>query len=307
MAKVTVNKSIKIDKPIDEVYKIINDFHTWTAWSPWLVSEPNAKVTIADDNSHYAWEGDRVGSGEMKIVGTKENASITIDLTFLKPWKSFAKTEFFLKAEGNQTNVTWTLENKLPFFMFWMKNMMSAWIGMDYMRGLSMLKDLCETGEIPSKLEFTGIEDYDGCNYIGVQATCKMDELAPSMEKSFGKMHEFMGANPDAIAGAPFCVYHKWEIVKGMCTYSACIPVKEIPASLPAGTKSGSIPKMKVHTIKHEGAYKHLGNAWSTQQTMSRGKEFKYNKKVDPFEIYLNDPQETAEKELLSAVCFPVK
>jgi len=49
-----------------------------------------------------------------------------------------------------------------------------------------------------------------------------------------------------------------------------------------------------------------LGTAWATQVMHQRAKKFKSKKGLVPFEVYLNNPQDTEEKELKTAVCFPV-
>jgi hypothetical protein len=51
------------------------------------------------------------------------------------------------------------MDSKQPFFQFFLKGMMTSLIGMDYERGLRMLKDYVETGSVPSTLEFPGIQE----------------------------------------------------------------------------------------------------------------------------------------------------
>jgi len=50
--------------------------------------------------------------------------------------------------DGDQTKVTWTMNGCVPIFLFFMIGMMKAWIGMDYERGLMMLKELAEKGKV---------------------------------------------------------------------------------------------------------------------------------------------------------------
>ncbi|MCH2234173.1 MAG: hypothetical protein MK078_07960 [Crocinitomicaceae bacterium] len=97
--------------------------------------EPGVKVDVSEDNKSYSWEGNRTGSGNMTITKEEPNKSIAIDLLFLKPYRSKAKVDFYLKGNENSTEVNWTMDNSLPFFMFWMKNQMVQFIGMDYDRG----------------------------------------------------------------------------------------------------------------------------------------------------------------------------
>ena len=67
-----VQREIDIKAPPEKVFALIDDFHHWTAWSPWENVDPALKRTYggpdAGVGSHYVWEGNRnVGSGRMEI------------------------------------------------------------------------------------------------------------------------------------------------------------------------------------------------------------------------------------------------
>ncbi len=156
MPKMTILRSQEIDRPIASVFEVVRDFHQWPKWSPWLIADPDCKLEARND--WYSWEGEICGAGRMDVVGEVENESITYDLQFLKPWKSRADVKITLTRKKEKTEVTWTMDGSLPFFMFWMKKAMACFIGMDYERGLLMLKDLLEKGEVPSRLNFRGQE-----------------------------------------------------------------------------------------------------------------------------------------------------
>lgn len=307
MPKIGVTRSILIDAPIEKVFKVLNDFSTWTAWSPWLIMDPEAKVTVADGNKSYTWEGPRSGSGEMRIEKEVENTSVSIDLQFLKPWKSKAKTFFYLKTIGNQTEVEWVMDSALPFFMFWMKQMMQTYIGMDYDRGLRLLKDYVEDGKVHSKLNFTGKETLSEQEYIGIYTSCSMDEMGKKMSEDLPRIMEFMNSSGIEIGGAPFTQYSKWDIKNGRVEYTSGIPVKSAPANLPEGFSAGKIPATPVYTLEHVGPYQHLGNAWTTLYSMQRSKEIPVNKAIHPFETYVNNPNEVDATELVTRVHFPLK
>lgn len=307
MPKFHVEKSIYIEATQEKVFKILNDFSTWTTWSPWLIMEPGAKVIVSDDKKSYEWKGEKVGSGKMKITKEDENKSIDIDLTFLTPYKSTANVWFELKQKDKGTTVTWFLDSSLPFFMFWMKKMMVAFLGMDYRRGLEMLKDYVEDGEVHSKLTFTGPGKYPGCSYIGIKTECAIDDIGHAMQADFDTLGAYIKDKPDLVNGQPLAIYHKWELIKGRTTYTVAFPVKNIPADLTGGIISGSVPSTPIYTLSHQGPYRHLGNAWSTMQNLARNKVFKMNKKIDPFEKYISMPGEVADNKLKTEVNFATK
>jgi len=307
MPKFSVSKSVQIDAPIDKVYAIVRDFKQWQPWSPWLIAEPEAKVTYAEDGKSHDWDGQVTGSGGMKIIGEKENSLIDYKLTFLKPWKSLADVKFHFTEKDGKTEATWTMDSSLPFFMFFMKNMMVAFIGMDYQRGLDMLKAYAETGSVPSKLEFPGPKSFPGCEYVGAHRACTMEQMPGGMEEDFSKLKSWLQSSGTEAAGVPFSIYHKWDMVKGLVEYTACIPVASAAADLKDGLRSGSIPACQTYPVKHTGRYSFLGNAWSSGHMHGRSKKFKMNKGIHPFETYENDPDNTDENDLVTVVHFPMK
>jgi len=308
MPKFSVVRSTLIDAPADRVFAALNNFHTWPQWSPWLIAEPDATVNIAEDGKSYNWEGNRVGSGEMSITDEVPEKSIDYDLNFLKPWKTQAKTSFQLTPANDATKVSWTMDSSLPFFMFWMKNSMIAYIGNDYERGLALLKDYVENnGDVPSKLEFKGEEQYPGYDYVGIKTQTTQAKLGEAMMKDFERLNEYATANADNLAEKPMSIYHKWDIVRKSVIYTAALPVKQVPSTLPEGFSSGKIPATSTYTMRHIGSYGHLGNAWSTLMMMQRNKEFKVVKGIHPFETYVNSPTEVAQSELITDIRFAIK
>lgn len=307
MPKLHLSKSTIINAPVEQVYERISNLSHWSAWSPWLITEPEATVTVADDHKSYSWEGKRVGSGNMKVTSEQTNQSVDYDLTFLTPWKSHADVRFEVKPKDGSTEVTWFMDSSLPFFMFWMKKMMIALIGMDYERGLALLKDYVEDGKVHSQLEFKGEGNYPGCTYIALKRETTVAAVGTDMEADFSKLWEAVGDQKELIAGEAFSIYHKWDLVKGKVSYTSGIPVSRIPESLAPDMITGELPQMKTYTLRHIGPYLHLGNAWTTIQMMLRGKEFKAVKGAHPFETYVNSPSEVPQNELITDIHFAVR
>jgi effector-binding domain-containing protein len=306
MSKLNVSKSIEINAPAEKIRAVLSDFNLWQAWSPWLIAEPAAKVNVSQDGKSYDWQGRRVGHGEMQVIEENEH-SINYDLKFLKPHKSKAKTAFHLRPNGNSTKVEWTMNSGWPFFLFFMRKQMEGYIGMDYLRGLTMLKEYLEKGKISSQLEFLPPQEFEGCDYLGYTKKIDLDDIESFSQKAFTSLYQWAGENDIEITGDPFSQYHKWDVVNKKVHLTLAIPVNEIIENIPEGSKTGSLPKMTLHTVRHHGSYDHLGNAWSTIMMQQRNKEFKAIKSIHPLEFYRTDPEDTAPKDLITDVCFAVK
>ena len=306
MPKIRIEESIVIKATAEKALSILKDYNQWRSWSPWLILEPEAKVDVKPDGNSYSWEGKRVGSGEMTTTSIDGTKRIDMDLLFFTPWKSKAKVWFTLEENKDETKLTWVMDSSLPFFMFFMKKMMEAYLAMDYRRGLEMLKDYIEDGKVNFKLDFEGQIEYPGCKYLAIKTECRVEDIGIQMEADMNSLYGYLEKNSIKPSEIPFSIYHKMDFVKSKCIYTTGVPVSDVPTNLPSEIISGELPKMKVVSIKHIGPYRHIGNAWSAGAMMLRAKEFKGNKKIHPFELYLNSPKDTEENKLETRICYPV-
>jgi hypothetical protein len=306
MPKFYVEKSILVETPVAKAFAVVRDFYSWSKWSPWIIAEPNCKVKVAPDGMQNSWDGEIIGSGNMLIEKAESNKAIHYRLTFLKPWKSVSEVSFLFEPHGEGVKLTWTMEGSIPFFMFFMTKMMTVAIGMDYERGLKMLKDYIESGSVPSKLSFPGVGNFQGFQYVGLKTRCRIEELSENMRSDFTKLRENIG---DAMGSFTNCfsIYHKWDLVKGFCEYTAGCHVEQLPEGLSADFIAGEFPACSTYKVIHQGSYRHIGNAWAAGMMHARAKVFTQSKVIHPFETYANDPAETPENELITNIHFPIK
>ncbi len=307
MPEFAVEKTTTIEAPPQAVFDAVRDFRSWPAWSPWLIAEPGCKLDYREDGTGYTWDGEIVGSGEMAVVGEEAPRSIDCQLDFLKPWKSRSAVRFAFAARGGATEVTWTMRGSLPFFMFWMKGMMTAFVGMDYQRGLAMLKDHVEKGSVPCELEFAGVAPFEGFPYLGVKTACAIAEIGPRMGEDFEKLKALLAERGIEPAGKPFSIYHKWALTKGLTEYTIGFPVGGPPATPPSGFVTGELPSCRCYQVRHTGPYHHLGNAWASGMMHARAKVFRQNKRLPPFEIYQDEPGGADDTDLVTTVHFPAR
>lgn len=304
MPKFQLERSIAIQASAASVFSIVRDFSNWPVWSPWILAEPRCKIVYADDEKGYGWDGDIVGSGEMELLDFVENEELRYRLTFFTPWKSTSLVSFRFEECKGSTDTYWTMDGSLPFFLFWMKKTMLAAIGMDFDRGLRMLKDRIELGRVPSELRFGGLETVGGSDYVGVRTTCSLSDISERMPADLEKVSSKLKGAGIAVAGPPVCFYDRFDIAKGVTTYTIGLPTK---GKAPAGLVARRLPSLKAYAIHHRGPYRHVGNPWAAGMMHSRAKLFARSKKNVPFEVYENDPKTVSEEEIRTAVYFPIR
>lgn len=309
MPRYSVKKSIEIHADPQTVYDRVSDYGTWTIWSPWLCAEPDAKVTVTDDKSSvgsvYQWDGEVVGAGELEHKELVPGKSIRDEIRFLKPMKSVSNVTFDIEPTSDGTKLTWGMDGKLPFFLFWMTGQIESFVGMDYQRGLKMLKEWIETGSIKSNTEVHGDQQMGPFEVLGVRTTCSMDEVGESMDSSFAlaaKRLEEAGLPSD---GEKVTVYHNVDIKSQKFDYTSGMLFSE-PVTVPSGMSSWSLPETNAFRVDHVGSYDHLGNAWSAAMQHVRYKKLKQRKGGD-FELYKNDPSNTPDEHLKTEIYLPLK
>lgn len=303
-------RSITIDCNPQTVFQLVSDYSTWTKWSPWLLADPQAKVTISSNpnsvGSKYEWAGEITGQGELTTTDLEQHKSMRADLRFIKPFPAQAKTGFELTSDGHSTKLTWNMQGKMPWFLFWMIPMLKTFIGMDYQRGLTMIKDLLEKGTIPSRLVFHDREEVQGFKMAGIAGSCHVDEIGASMEKAFADAKaEFrtLGLPTD---GHMISVYTKFRVGAGIFDYiSGYVLPDEVDVRSQKLTQ-WRMPPGRVYRIEHVGSYQHLGNAWSAANQIVRAKKWKQSR-VGTYEIYRNADSSTQESELVTDIYLPLK
>jgi len=307
MPALNISKSITIDRPTLEVFEIVRNFTSWPYWSPWIIIEPDCKLSYSEDGKSYSWDGNIIGSGTMDLDQAVTGKSLEMDLQFFKPWKSQAKVIFLFDTIGNETKVTWSMNGSLPFFMFWMKSMMACLVGMDYERGLLMLKDFAERGSVPCKLDFEADQKFKGFDYVGIRTKCAIAEIGPRMKVDLLAAADCLNRCGISPSGNPFSIYNKWDPIRGIVDYTTGIPVDASSDTQRTNMMRSHLASCKAYRVRHTGPYRHLGNAWSAGMMHGRAKVFSQNRRALPFEIYENDPQDTPEDALVTSVYLPSK
>ena len=295
MPKIPISRTQVIASPIEKVFEVLRDIHSCPDWSPWLIADPDFKLDVQND--YYSWEGAISGSGRMDLVRDEANESITYDLSFVKPWKSQARIHISLAVKGDATEVTWTLEHSLSFFLFWKKKSIQAYLEVDYDRGFLMLKNLIETGSVPSHLEFLGREPSPSFVGVGIKRSGSMNGFEQDIETSYKEVKDYY---PE---GQVFSVYYTWDLVRKEVAYFIGVGLDKTPGVIPDGMELINVPGMEVYALRHRGPYSHLSNGWSAGRMHGRAKIFRQSKRFPPFEIYEDENWE----EPVVKICLPMK
>jgi uncharacterized protein YndB with AHSA1/START domain len=146
-----VERSTRINAPPDKVFALIDDFHQWSAWSPWEKLDPAMKRTHSGAQSGqgavYEWQGNgRVGAGRMEITQATVPSRVAIKLDILAPFEGHNVALFTLAPDSGATRVTWAMDGPSPFMakLFGLFFSMDQMMGREFETGLANMKSTAE-------------------------------------------------------------------------------------------------------------------------------------------------------------------
>jgi hypothetical protein len=142
----SVEREQHVAAPPSAVRERVVDLRRWESWSPWEGLDPEQERTYGGPEGGgtgqwYEWDGNRkAGHGRMEIVEA-DDRHVTIDLRFLRPFKSQSTTELRFEPAGEGTRVVWTMTGRNTTMMKVMSVFMSMdrMLGRDFERGLVAL------------------------------------------------------------------------------------------------------------------------------------------------------------------------
>jgi len=142
-----VERSERIQAPVQVVFSQVNDLRKWEAWSPWRAADPTMKLTYSDppvgQGSSYSWKGDGAGEGTLTIRRTVPLSRIETTIDFGEMGSSDGSWDF--THEDGITSVVWGFSGQNPGLLGgWLTLMMDGMVGPQFEEGLRRLKKVAE-------------------------------------------------------------------------------------------------------------------------------------------------------------------
>jgi uncharacterized protein YndB with AHSA1/START domain len=151
--KFSIERSITIAAPPARVYELIADFHQWTRWSPWEKLDADLERGYSGPHGEvgagYTWKGNRkAGQGNMTFTELVPPSSVSVDVTFLRPFKASNKVVFTITPDGTTGGsvVRWLMtgENTGLGKVFAKVMPVDRLVGGDFEKGLTAMKAAAE-------------------------------------------------------------------------------------------------------------------------------------------------------------------
>jgi len=149
----SLERSIVVDKNLDDTYHFISSLETQDSWSKWANLDPNMKKQYIGTDRTVGfiskWESvhKNVGAGEQEIKKLVPNERMETEMRFLKPFQSVAHGYFTTTAvDADHTKVSWGFNARMPYPLNLMMVMMNMekMLGKDFEEGLANMKKKIE-------------------------------------------------------------------------------------------------------------------------------------------------------------------
>ncbi|RYU89428.1 polyketide cyclase [Mucilaginibacter terrigena] len=141
----TIQRSIIINKPRQQVFDYIKYLRNQDHYSKWVMMDPNKRMTYTgtDGTEGYnaAWDSDikQAGKGHQTLEKIVEGERVEIRVVFIKPFAGVADTYIATQTvTDDTTTVKWSFDSSMPFPM----NAMLLFINMEKMLGNDMEESL---------------------------------------------------------------------------------------------------------------------------------------------------------------------
>lgn len=309
ISKFNVSKSIVINASPEQVFNEIGDFKNWPAWSPWAKRDTKMKNVYTGNPSEVghknSWESKTEGSGSQEIIELKPNEYIKSKLVFTD-WDGETITEFILKTENGNTNVTWTMNSsEFPFmargFMFLMGG--NKMIEKDYDEGLANLKKIVESKPKTPAITYE-IVDVPEIIFVGIRMKINASKVDSAL---FGSSYEKIGkaiGNQTEVVGMPFSIGHAFDEKTGDMDLEIALPVKK-EIKVGGELACNKIPAGKCSKYIYTGPYEGTEKAWPPyyDEVMKSHKP-----RFSGYEVYANDPATVkSPNEYITWLMIPIE
>lgn len=304
-----IEQSRTINVSADQLKNTLTDLNEFLVWSPWNCLDDHASANIANpihqEGHSLHWSGPVIGEGIQTLTKISDH-TIESRLDFLKPFKAVSPTKFELKSKEHTTEVTWSMEGSLPFFLFFLKKMMTVMLTRDLERGLDRLKEYCEEGKVHSLFSKAEKIDVDTFYFQGIEGRCTLAEIPQQMRLAFEKITSDIRNQKIKNHHGLLSVYHNIDPIKALVHYTAGAYFTSEPEAI-AGYHQGKIETHKAIKLTLKGPYHHLKTAWGKAFAFQRTQKLKLNKKIPMVEIMLNDPSLVAKEDILTEIRLAIK
>lgn len=305
-----IRRSLPMAVDPQRVFDQVRDFRSWTEWSPWLIHEPDARLTYSDnaegEGGSYSWDGKYIGAGTLTHVRLEPPRRIAQRIDFRRPFKSTSEVSWeFVEREG-QTETVWSMRGRMPFLLRFLTRTMIAMIEKDYDLGLAMLRGTLDPQAERPRIRFMGEVRTAPVTALTIPFSGGLEAMTKAMEEGFPRLLAQVQGQGKTPAGPPFTAYRKVDPKTMQFECDIALPVTEDTA--PGEFAVKRLGGGRCYRVQAQGSYGFLELAWYSAIAHLRMLKLKQDKSRPSLETYENDPGSVAHvNELITRLELPIR
>jgi len=310
-----VERSVVIDAPPCVVFARVNGLRSFNDWSPFVAVLPDAEYELSGPDfgvgAKISWTvtEPKPEVGSQTIVASTPYERVDVELD-LGP-QGVAQATYLLQPEGDGTRLTWAFDTDfgLDIVGRYFGLILDRQLGPLYAQGLANLRRVAEA--LP-KIDWSDIE-------IGITVvpsrtiayatgSCGREpaDIAAALGAAYGRVAVFVTGNGLQLDGQPIAITNYWDD-RGY-GFDAGIPVSGAPsrgAGPDSPVRMGETYGGRVVRAVNVGPYTGLQTTYEKVAAFMAVHELESNGRS--WDVYVSDPGNTPEDELITEVFFPVR
>jgi effector-binding domain-containing protein len=304
-SKLHIEESMVINKPASLIFKQVNNFQNWKAWSPFQEMDPAMVNTYEGPNMGVgcktSWTSKKTGNGSMTIMESVPYSKVISALDF---GMAGATNSFEFKEEQGGTRVTWGVD--MPKLSYpgerFAGLMMPRMMKPVFIKGLENLKKVTGIMPDPPALKLTSMPEKA---VLSVTDSCNWSDIEKKMGQMFGEIMSLQKKAKFEFAGAPLTRYLKWDEANKFAVFEDCVPVDREVKGIDR-VQYKILPGTRAVMGTHFGAYDKTMYMYAALDEYIQENNLKES--GGPIEEYVTDPMsqpDTAKWQ--TNIYFPVK
>lgn len=310
-----IARSRTIDANRLVVFNELNDLKNWKEWGPWYEQDSTIRVqyeanTIGEGGA-YSWTSDVEGGGRMKTLSAEKAEFLKQELVFETPFGDMKSEVYWLlkDSEDGGTHLTWGISGELPFFSRFMASGMEDQLGPMEERGLELLDETIQRKLKVYSIDSIGVVDFSGGFYLYESTSSKIGGMNSKFEGMLERLEQFVKDHNVRLTGSPFTIYHKFDLENGTTMFSVAVPIADRIVSKDSDVLTGFLERGTYFKTVLKGAYVNSQEAWEKARFNATNLEgYELVQTGEPFEIYVNDMQDTPNPaDLITEIYLPIR
>lgn len=313
--RIEASRSVHLDRPPSTVYALLNGFHGFNRWSPWIELDPEARFEYDGPpfgaGATMRWHSDHpgLGSGARSITDSVpfEHIVMSEDLGN----NGVGESRFTIEPSDGGVRLTWAFDLTLgrgPIARISAGRLESR-LARTLETGLERFRALAESfpGDDWADLAVTITErDAEPILLVPGLSAADIPSIGRLLEDAFQQIARVMQRHGLTQNGAPLAFARSWGesgfTLDAGIPYSGSINERDLEHS---PVQRAATPPGRVVQAVHTGRYGSIPDTYRKLMVFLAVHGFE--PAGDPWESYVSDPAATAPDDMVTVISYPIR